>query len=160
MRIVAFDLGQHIACAHNLYGDDVRVNHLDAKGDRIQRAAQTLGWLNTLFAQAAEKGPLDLVVYERPFARGQAATRALWGLAGLLEGCAGAWELPCIDYTPSEIKKHAMGTGKAEKDDMILAASLTGYMGENEHEADAWCLLRLAEDNIKPAKPQKAKRKK
>lgn len=157
MKIAAFDLGSHVACAHNMTGaGNERVTHWDAKGDRVERAGQILGWLKEAFQQFEDHGGLDVVVYERPFARGQAATRSLWGVAGILEALAGAYGWPCIDYTPGEIKKHAIGKGDAEKDEMILAASLTGYMGDNEHEADAWCLMRFAEDNIKPGKSAKA----
>lgn len=160
-KILAFDIGSHIACAHNLYGDDVRASHYDAEGDRIKRAAETQGWLSELFRQACGPEALvrpDVVVYERPFARGQAATRSLWGVVGLLEACAGAWGLPVIDYTPGEIKKFATGKGDASKDDMTFAAQLMGYDGENEHEADAWCALRFAEENINltPTKGAKA----
>lgn len=164
MKIAAFDLGSHIACAHNITGaGDERVTHYDATGDRVQRAGQIMGWLKEAFAQFEAHGGVDVIVYERPFARGQHATRSLWGVAGILEALAGAYSWPVIDYTPTEIKKHATGNGKAEKDDMILAASCTGYMGDNEHEADAWCCMRFAEENIKPgkgAKTWKSKRKK
>lgn len=157
MKIAAFDLGSHVACAHNLYGaGDERVSHYSAKGDRVDRAGQILGWLKIAFEQMEENGGVDVIVYERPFARGQHATRSLWGVAGILEALAGAYGIPCIDYTPTEIKKHATGNGSADKDDMILAAACTGYMGDNEHEADAWCALRFAEDNIKPGKGAKS----
>lgn len=88
--------------------------------------------------------PFDAVVYERPFARGQAATRLLWGMAGIIEALAHDYGAAVLDPTPSEIKKWAATCGGADKDAMILAANFLGYDGDNEHEADAWCLLHYA----------------
>lgn len=157
MKIAALDIGSHTALAHNILGmGNERVTHVDAAGDRPARAAVILGWLSEAFRQIHEHGGVDVVVYERPFARGQHATRSLWGVAGLIEATAAAYNYPVIDYTPKEIKKHATGNASADKDAMILAAACTGYMGDNEHEADAWCVMRFAEDNIKPIKGQKS----
>lgn len=157
MKIAAFDLGSTMAVAHNLY-ETPHAEHHFFSGDRPQRASQTLHWLEGVFAQARVRGGLDAVVYERPFARGMHATRSLWGLAGLLEALAERDGVPCIDITPKEIKKHATGGGDASKADMILCASLSGYPGDNEHEADAWCLLRMAEDTLKPTRVKGKKR--
>lgn len=153
MRIATFDLGSNIAVAHNLKGtDDVRVASQHFPGDRPARLAATQAWLQEFFDQA---GPMDAVMYERPFARGMHATRSLWGVAGLIEAAAAARDIPVLDVTPGEIKKFAAGKGDASKDDMILMASLTGYLGDNEHEADAWCLLRYAEADLKPQRTKK-----
>jgi len=156
MKILAFDLGSNMAVAHNLFGPtDIRVEHKWFKGTRQQRAGATWIWLHDLFDQAGE---VDAVVYERPFVRGQDATRSLWGLAGLIEARASVDGVLCLDYSPKEIKLHSTGHGNAGKEDMILAAAMTGYLGDNEHEADAWCLLRYAEYDLKPARPKKVKK--
>lgn len=154
MRIVAFDLGSNMAVAHNLYDDGERVAHAEFKGKRVQRAAQTWLWLHEVFEGVAAAGGCDVVVYERPFVRGQDATRSLWGIAGLIEARAGVDGYPVVDYTPSQIKEWAAGHGNANKDAMIMAAYIRGYSGENEHEADAWCLMRYAEANYEPPKPR------
>lgn len=146
MKIAAFDLGSSIACAHNINGEPV-VASRTYKGTRIARAASSLWLFQDLRRQFEEAGGVDAVVYERPFARGMDATRALWGLAGLLEAVFGDY-CAVLDVTPAEIKKHAAGDAKADKEAMQLAAYLTGYFGDNEHEADAWCLLRMAEDTL------------
>ena len=148
MKIAAFDLGTSIAVAHNAFGtDDVRVNHFTAKGNRVERAAQTLAWLQEVRRGFDAMGGLDAVVYERPFARGQNATRSLWGLAGLVEAVFGDLSA-LLDWTPAEIKKFTAGDAKADKDTMILFAAMDGYVGDNEHEADAWCMLRMAEKTL------------
>lgn len=146
MKIATFDLGSHLACAHNINGEPV-VASKEFKGDRVTRAANTLAALQAMREQFEAAGGVDAVVYERPFARGQAATRALWGIAGLIEAVFGD-HCAVLDWTPSEIKLWAIDNAKATKEDMVLAASLTGYTGDNEHEADAWCLLRMAEATL------------
>lgn len=148
MKIAAFDLGTSIAVAHNAFGThDIRVNHFTAKGNRVERAVQTLAWLQEVRRGFDAMGGLDAVVYERPFARGQNATRSLWGLAGLVEAVFGDLSA-LLDWTPAEIKKFTAGDAKADKDTMILFAAMDGYAGDNEHEADAWCMLRMAEKTL------------
>lgn len=151
MKIAAFDLGRHLACAHNFNGEPV-VAYREFKGNRVERAADTLTTLLAMRDQFEAAG-VDAVVYERPFARGKDATRCLWGIAGLLEGVFGGI-CAVLDWTPSEIKKWSTGNAKADKDDMTLAAACTGYMGDNEHEADAWCMLRMAEATLTSEKPE------
>jgi len=146
MKIATFDLGSNMAVAHNLLGHPV-VASRSYKGTRVARAHQTLWLLQDLRRQFEEHGGVDVVLYERPFARGQDATRCLWGIAGLIEAVFGD-HCAVLDITPAEIKKYATGDSKADKDAMIFAAMLTGYSGENEHEADAWCLMRMAEETL------------
>lgn len=156
LRLVTFDLGSHMAVAHNLYGShDARVNSAHFKGRRVPRAAQTWLWLHEVFDGVKRLGGCDAVVYERPFVRGQDATRSLWGLAGLIEARAGVDGYRVEDYDPSSIKLWAAGHGNADKDAMTLAAYTMGYQGEDEHEADAFCLLRFAEMNVLAPPPKR-----
>lgn len=146
MKIIHFDIGANMAFAHNGMGDDVII--VDSKvftGNRQERAAATLRWLLKRFKEMKAEGiEFDAVHYERPFARGQAATRSLWGVAGVLEAAAVVNGWATLDSTPVEIKKHATGNAKASKEDMIAAARKAGYRGTNEHEADAYLGLRYA----------------
>jgi Holliday junction resolvasome RuvABC endonuclease subunit len=96
-------------------------------------------------------GGLDLVVYETPFARGRDATRCGWGSAGVIEAAASLAGLPVLDISVATIKKFATGSGNAPKSEMIAAAQRLGYDGANEHIADAWCLLKYAEQNAERA---------
>jgi Holliday junction resolvasome RuvABC endonuclease subunit len=91
---------------------------------------------------------LDAVVYETPFCRGRDATRSSWGSAGVIEAAASLAGLPVVDVAVSTIKKFATGFGNAPKTSMMVAAHSLGYRGINEHEADAWCLMRYAEKNL------------
>lgn len=149
LKLIHFDLGANMAYAHNCMGDVVIADHFTAKGTRQERAAQTLSWLQLRFQQMKVVGLLpEAVHYERPFARGMHATRSLWGVAGLVEAVAKQYGLDTFDTTPKEIKKF-VAHYKASKEEMIVAARLLGYMGNNEHEADSYCGLMYAIKHIK-----------
>lgn len=162
LRLIAFDLGKNMAWAHRGLDGQVLSNHEVFKGDRCTRAGATYVWLRDLLELF--KDDLDCVVYERPFARGYDATRSLWGLAGLIEGLSNAAGLPSLDITPSEIKQWATGSGAVKKDPMLDAARRLGYTKDNEHEADAYCLLCFQEATLTmgaappPLVPRKSKR--
>lgn len=141
MRIIAFDLGSTWAAAYHMVDGSTRVEHGVLKGTRVEKLAHFLDDIGYF-------DEFDVAIYERPFARGQAATRMLWGMAGIIEARAGKC-CAVLDATPAEIKKWATGQGNATKDMMGIAAALTlGYTGDNEHEADAWCLLKFAEATL------------
>ena len=144
MKIIAFDLGRNFAWAA-LGSDPLIWDHVDFGNiPRAHRQAQLMSYLTLAHWLAA----YDVAVYETPFARGRDATRSLWGIAGVIEACATNAGLPVIDVAVPTIKKFATGHGKACKEDMIAAARRMGYIGDNEHEADAVCLLRYAEANL------------
>jgi Holliday junction resolvasome RuvABC endonuclease subunit len=149
MKIIAFDLGSNLALAHNnrCYAPFGWWGHLECSGDRRQRAATALAWFDEMLEAAKEHG-IEVVIYERPFARGAHATRALWGLAGILEAVAMKHGFTAMDCGVRELKKWATGNGNACKADMIAAAKRMGYTGDNEHEADSFCLLKWAEENV------------
>ena len=152
MKIIAFDLGKNMAWASNWSGKSIRkettinTHSFLLKGD--VRAHRLHSLLSYLLCNHADLPGHDIVVYETPFARGRDATRSLWGIAGIIEACATNAGLPVVDVAVPTIKKFATGHGKASKDQMIIAAQRMGYVGTNEHEADAVCLLRYAEANL------------
>lgn len=149
MRIAAFDLGSTSAAAWDTGVDHVDLNPFRTKPKKTYRRPQILrgftGWVERLLY--VHSG-IETVVFERPFVRGQAATRMLWGMAGVLEAEATAAGMAVLDMTPSEIKKWATGKGSAGKPEMLVAARRLGYTGDNEHEADAYCLLKFAEATL------------
>lgn len=158
MRVAALDLGSHMAIA--MSGTTTippwgKVGHQEFKGPRAHRAGATFEWLEKVLGLASDYG-IEAVVYETPFARGRDATRCLWGIAGLIEAVATKVGLPVVDIQPSAIKKWVTGSGKASKEDMIAGAKKLGWpecWGEpNEHQADAYCLMRYGEANIEEVK--------
>lgn len=153
MLIAAFDLGSTYAVAWNWCGTErYAAAHTDLNPNRtkpklrLQRPEVLYSFSLQCSRQFLEKP--DVIVYERPFARGQAATRLLWGMAGVLEMLAARAGTAVLDISPGEIKKWAAGVGGANKGDMIAAAHCLGYTGDNEHEADAYCLLKMAEATL------------
>jgi hypothetical protein len=147
MNILAFDLGKNLACARNFQVGKFPAYAFSCtcSGDRGERAAQAMQWFDDQFENTLGG---EVVIYERPFARGAAATRALWGLAGILEAVAKKHGFDAFDCGVRELKLWATGNGNACKDDMIAAAKRMGYTGDNEHEADSFCLLKWAEENV------------
>lgn len=167
MNIIALDLGSVMGLAHNVCGDVVITEHREFSGTRAHRNGAILNWLTLRFTEIAKTGKVDLVVYERPFARGFDATRSGWGIAGIVEGLAtNVAKAAVTDCTPQDIKKFALGKAPArgrkrgdpkptsrekkaahdaEKLAMIDAAVSLGYVGDNEHEADAFLLLKRSE---------------
>ena len=150
MKIIAFDLGAHFAMAHNGFPEVVCVEHGVFTGPRAHRAGATLRYISRRLAECKNNGvPMEVAVYERPFARGMDATRCLWGLAGIIEAACTNNGLAVVDALPTEIKKFATGKGTASKEAMMDAARAMGYQGDNEHEADAFMLLKYAEIYVK-----------
>jgi Holliday junction resolvasome RuvABC endonuclease subunit len=143
-RILAFDLGKNMAWA---FSDGITVDcgHWTAPaGTRGHRFFKTCAWI----ADTIKHFRPTVIVFERPFTRGLAATRVLWGVAALIETMADAAELPCVDVVPGQIKKWATGNGAADKEAMMAAAHDMLYFGDNEHEADAYCLAKFAETEL------------
>lgn len=159
MIILAFDLGRKTGWATNwklarpcwglIEFDDFRAHRL-AEWARVLRGDSTplkkggprLGFPSKLLQS------VDAVVFETPFARGRAATRSMWGMAGVLEAAASEVNKPVVDVSVATIKKFAAGHGHAPKNTMIAAARKLGYRGNDDNEADAYCLLKYAEANL------------
>lgn len=89
----------------------------------------------------------DVVIFEVPFMRGRAATRVLYGYCGLIESVFTPY-CAVLDVEVPTLKKWATDDGKANKEDMILAARSWGARTENEHEADAFLISMYAAEKI------------
>jgi Holliday junction resolvasome RuvABC endonuclease subunit len=142
LKVIAFDLGAHMAYAHNV--DGLHWGNAVYEGTRPVKLAAIMNDLPNIL----EEEKFDIMVYETPFARGNAATRSGWGIAGILEACATQADMAVVDVAVPTIKKFATGDFRAPKNAMIKAARKFGYKGKDEHEADAVCLLRYAEANL------------
>ena len=151
LKIIALDLGKNFAWASNRIAPTVkglRVGCRVFEGQRAHRLGELLVFLQATLDVEARAGRVSAIVYETPFARGRDATRSLWGIAGIIEACATNAGLPVVDVAVPTIKKFATGDGRGSKEAMTAAAKKFGYKGDNEHEADAVCLLRYAEANL------------
>ncbi|TXH46969.1 MAG: hypothetical protein E6Q97_28185 [Desulfurellales bacterium] len=144
-RIVAFDLGSNFAMATVIDGA-LHTEKITRTSDQLRE--HWLGQVMGYVAGVCDQIKPELVFYERPFARGQAATRMGWGLAGVIEAVASQANIPVLDMPPATIKKWATGKGNATKEEMTETAQfMYGYAGEDEHEADAVCALYYADAN-------------
>lgn len=152
MRVLAFDLGSSMAA---VWGDNQiarEVKYRAFEGQRSQKLKDIRTWLYGRFCEADDNG-VDAVIFERPFCRGLAATRLLWGIAALIEELSEQFGIACVDIGPSAIKKWATGNGKATKEDMITEAIRRSGSGSfNEHEADAYLLCHYGMENIRSKK--------
>jgi Holliday junction resolvasome RuvABC endonuclease subunit len=133
MIVLGADLGSAGACVALDENGTLGTWTWHFKDARVARQVALRGVLETVLCEVVP----DLGFYERPFARGAAATRSLWGMAGVFESVIGS-VAGILDATPSEIKKFATGDGKADKAAMIDAAARRGYHAETEHAADAY----------------------
>lgn len=145
--VTAFDLGAtfgwatNVACARIPRG----CGAVELPGIRAHRLAAFARWLRD---NADWLCSCDAIIYETPFVRGRDATRSLWGMAGVLEAEATIMNLAVVDASVPTIKKFATGRGDAPKQKMMEAARRLGSRARDEHEADAFCLLKYAEANL------------
>lgn len=163
MRIVHFDIGANMALAHNGFGDFIVTEHKLFAGPRAHRAGETTIWLRRRLSEIKAECGLEAVCYERPFARGRDATRCLWGLAGIIEAEATNAGFPVVDAENAQIKKFARSLltntkGMEPKEVLLAAAHLLGYIGDIEHEADAYVGLKYAERFVFKVSPSKGKK--
>lgn len=179
MKIIHFDIGSNMAFAHNACGDVVVVEHFKATGSRADRAAQTLRWLARRTKEMKDAQiKFDVCHYDRPFTRGYDASRCLWGIAGIVEAVFGG-DTVLLDSTPQSVKSFALAkigrvpsrsktkmksadrikAAAQEKLWMVEAAQVMGYTGDHEHEADAYCGLKYAEEFCARGEPPKKKKK-
>lgn len=150
-NIIAFDLGGAGAWAANFKSGSAAVPTVmtgvwdftkEPRGHRFLR-------IYNMARRAMDDASFDAVVYERPFARGMAATRVLWGIAALIEAAADDANLPCVDVVNTAVKAMFRATGERDvsKAKMQVAATMLGAW-RNEHEADALCLLAYAQKHM------------
>lgn len=66
---------------------------------------------------------------------------AFWGI--LVSWCEEN-NIPCFDLEVAEVKKDLTGKGNANKEKMIAACRALGFDPEDDNEADALAILRLA----------------
>ncbi len=155
MRVLAFDIGATYGWAIGYSTapekiDDYRQDF--ASGERPERFRR----FGVAVDRLMERRRPDLVVYERPFARGDAATRSLWGQAAIIEMSANRWGAAVFDAAPPvTIKKWFTGNHQASKDAMMaearkrLGLAPDAPLGEHEADAVAVCLYTLA--HLEPA---------
>ena len=166
MTILALDLGTKTGWAIN---DDgvIRSGMEDftpKKGDHIgKRYHDFIFWVADMIIDYKP----EYIYYEMPHMRGRRATEVLHGyLTCLQETCYYQGADEPISVHSGTIKKFATGNGRASKEDMIEEANeFIGKVDWNpnyedfkykevtdDNEADAICLLKYAESQLKEEK--------
>lgn len=141
LRILGIDIGSHTGLF-----DGEHATTLEFTGLRHEKMMQLHRQLTSYMSS---RPFFDVVIFERPFNRGLGATRMLWGMAGVVEAVGTEQGAAVVDQLSGPIKKWATGYGGSGKDPMIAAAKKI-YSGliMNDHEADAICIHRYADEVI------------
>jgi Holliday junction resolvasome RuvABC endonuclease subunit len=87
---------------------------------------------------------INVIAYERPAGIHKASIMVASEMIGVLKDLCIELGVEVANYAATEIKKFATGKGNAKKPDMISAAQALGYTPEDDNEADAIHLYRLA----------------
>ncbi len=89
----------------------------------------------------------DMIVFEAPFAgavRNANTGRMLFGFCAMVEMIAYRQKIRCLECNNATVKKHATGSGRAQKVDMIKAARDRGWEPKDDNAADALWLADYA----------------
>jgi Holliday junction resolvasome RuvABC endonuclease subunit len=150
MRILALDFGTKTGWATHNGGfgvpsgtEEFPIKRGESPGMRYLRFSRWVGGQLNLYQ-------VSLVVYEQAHHRGGYATALLEKMIGIMEmNCAALM----IEYTPvhsATLKKWATGNGRADKEDMVLAAvqRFPDVAIKDDNQADALLLLAYAEEKF------------
>lgn len=142
-KIIALDMATKTGWACNSPEtsgvENFRVRAGDSRGMVFIRFE---AWLEEMLATVKP----DMVVYERPHARGRAANETLNGMLAFMTKCCVNAECQYTDCPSTTLKKHATGKGNAGKDAMMDAYKKKwGKEPIDDNESDARWLLDWAQ---------------
>jgi len=89
-----------------------------------------------------------LVIYEMPHMRGGYASDLLIGLMTVVRMVCLEHDILYMSVHSGTLKKFATGSGKASKEEMIIAAERTYGKVADDNQADALHLLDYAIENV------------
>lgn len=146
--ILALDLATNTGWALNRPLSSGTCNFSNKKSDGAgMRYLKFYNWINRMISEHS----VDMVSYE--LVRRHVSTDASHVYGGFLSQLQTACERASVPYTSygvGTIKKHATGSGRASKEDMIEAAKRL-YSTEkilDDNQADALCILSLTEEEF------------
>lgn len=140
MNILALDVATHTGWAtRTAYGVwDLTPRRDESQGMRLIRFKSKL-------SEVIRIEEIEVVVFERAAGFHRGALIVQSELHGVLKLFLEEHRLQYKAFSASEIKKFATGKGNANKQMMIAAAKLKyGYKGEDDNEADALHIYKLA----------------
>ncbi len=139
IKVLALDLATKTGWAHSCGISGVQ-DFAPRRGDSPgMRWLAFRAWLNRVLDDA----PADVIAYEQAHHRGGAATHVAHSLIGMTEAVASERGIEITNRHTATIKKHALGTGRGDKDKMWGAAGKKWphriFIDDNEVDA-AWLL--------------------
>jgi len=136
--ILAIDPGAHMGWAFSVSGV-ARSGVCHFSGDLGDRLVALDEWT------VRKLSGVSVLYCERPAYAPGNSTTTLWSMLGVLNMRATQLGIPFVLKSPMTIKKHATGSGRASKGEVVEAIeSLHGRSVEDHNEADALALLGLA----------------
>ena len=161
--ILAFDLGTHTGWACGLGPKIIASGSEDFTPSKLWDGGPGLRflkfdrWLSGPMGSLIVKDfktpppPLTHVFYERvPFQKGRAAAHVYLGMLAVLQAWAEKEEIIYEGVPIHEIKRHATGSSKASKVDLITAARSRGIEPVDDNMADALMLYYYAIEALIP----------
>jgi len=143
-RVIGIDPGMMTGWAV-LDGDNLSSGVWDLKAD----GAAPLWTLGRRLHNSLVLYKPELVCYEEPVARGMAA-RSLNRQLGVIIYICEQNLVPHYPVNPGTLKKHATGSGRADKLDMAEAAALREWVVDDHNAVDALWLADYGRNIILP----------
>lgn len=91
---------------------------------------------------------ITLIIYEKPFLRGGAASDFLKGFMLIIRMVAVECDVSYQGIMGTTLKKYATGNGRASKEEMVLTAEQRYGKVKDDNQADALHLLAYARENF------------
>lgn len=143
INVLALDAATKTGYAHS----DGTSGTYEAMGkERRCKFAEFAFWLNCFL----DDHPADCIVHEQSHHRGGPATRLLLGLTSIIELIAAQRDMPVYAVHTATLKKHATGSGRAQKFEMRRAAEAMHPTIEliDDNHVDALFLLHWANQEL------------
>lgn len=155
MNILALDIGIKTGYAiwttkgHGVYNTSTRlsgvVEFTFKRGDSPDvRFLEFQKWIEKRVNQCG----IDLIIYEKPFLRGGAASDFLKGFMLIIRMVAVRRGISYKGIMGTTLKKFATGNGRASKEQMVLTATQRYGKVKDDNQADALHLLAYARENL------------
>lgn len=146
LKILALDLATKTGWATDTSSGvwDLKPRHGESVGMRVIRFKAKL-------KEIIEVEEIDLISYERPSGRNSRAIQTQSELIGVLITLCHENDIEYASYIPSEIKRHASGSGNCSKDVMVDRATVRWPLVEiiDNNHADALWLLDMTKERLR-----------
>ena len=146
MNILSLDLATKTGWAHSSGASGVQ-DFSPRRGDSPgMRWLEFKAWLCRIISIS----PVDVIAYEQAHHRGGAATHVAHSLISCVEQVAAERGIQLTNRHTATIKKHALGTGRGDKSEMVSAAQQRWPDRQfvDDNEADACWLLSLVQSDL------------